>query len=162
MNAINEPATFGDFAAWVGVSPAAASDLAARGVIAAGQPLREMVRAYSVHLRAVAAGRAATGNLDLAGERAGLARAQRERTELLTLELRGELVRRVAVERELAARLVALRENLDALGDRLGPLLAAEDRPGNCRRLVRDEIRASLSAFALALSAQHSTEADNA
>lgn len=143
--------SFTEFAELVGVSAQAVSDLAARGVVAAGQSAQAMIRSYAVHLRAVAAGRAASGDhADLVVERAGLARAQRERTELQTRELRGELVRKAAVERALAGRLVALRESLDALGDRIGPVVAAERDALACRRILRDEIRQALAAFARA------------
>ena len=69
-------------------------------------------------------------------------------------ELRGELVRRAVVEREIAGRLIALREALEGLGDRLGPLLAAEDTAVGCRHLVLSETRQSLAAFADALTAE--------
>lgn len=62
-------------------------------------------------------------------------------------ELRGELVRKAEVERELAAGLVALREALEVLADRLAAVVAAEADPERCRTLLRNEHRAALSAF---------------
>lgn len=68
--------------------------------------------------------------------------------ELKELELRGDLVRKVEVERALAARLVALRESLEVLADRLAALVAAESDAGVCRRLIRDEHRKALTMLA--------------
>lgn len=68
--------------------------------------------------------------------------------ELKEAELRGELVRRAVVERAMASRLVALRESLEALADRLGALVAAESDAQACRRLLRDEHRIALASFA--------------
>lgn len=68
--------------------------------------------------------------------------------ELKEAELRGELVRRAAVERALASRLVALRASLDALADRLAALVAAESDAQVCRRLLREEHRIALTILA--------------
>lgn len=73
--------------------------------------------------------------------------------ELKEAELRGDLVRRAVVERELASRLVALRESLEVLADRLGSLVAAESDASVCRRLLRDEHRQALAGFAGAIAA---------
>jgi phage terminase Nu1 subunit (DNA packaging protein) len=53
--------------------------------------LNEIRVAYIRRLREQAAGRAAVGDLDLAGERAALAKAQRERIEMQNAVTRGEL-----------------------------------------------------------------------
>ena len=53
--------------------------------------LEDIRIAYIRRLRKQAAGRAASGDLDLAGERAGLARAQRDRIEMQNAVTRGEL-----------------------------------------------------------------------
>ncbi len=74
--------------------------------------------------------------------------AEAEISELKAAELRGELVRKVAVEREVASRLVALRESLEVLADRLAAVLAAETDQQAVRRLLRDEHRNALAAFA--------------
>jgi len=65
-------------------------------------------------------------------------------------EMAGELVRKVEVERALAGKLIALRESLETLADRLSALVAAEPDPAACRRIIRDEIRQALAAFARA------------
>ena len=67
--------------------------------------------------------------------------------ELKEAELRGDLVRRAVVEREFASRLVALRESLEVLADRLSAQVAAEADAGRCRQLLRDEHRLALAAF---------------
>lgn len=73
--------------------------------------------------------------------------AEAEISELKAAELRGDLVRRAAVERQVAGRLVALRESLEVLADRLSAVLAAETDQQAVRRILRDEHRAALSAF---------------
>ena len=60
--------------------------------------LNEIRVAYIRRLREQAAGRAAVGDLDLAGERAALAKAQRERIEMQNAVTRGELAPVVLIE----------------------------------------------------------------
>ena len=67
--------------------------------------------------------------------------------ELDYRERTGELVRRTLVEREFASRLVALRESLEVLADRLSAQVAAEADADRCRRLLREEHRLALAAF---------------
>lgn len=67
--------------------------------------------------------------------------------ELKEAELRGELVRKAEVERAIASRLVALRESLEVLADRISALVAAESDAQVCRRLLRDEHRKALATF---------------
>lgn len=73
--------TQSEFGELVGISQRAVSELMAREVIAEGEPAAAWLLCYCDHLRNVAAGRAAAGDLDLAQERALLARAQRIRIE---------------------------------------------------------------------------------
>ena len=54
------------------------------------------------------------------------------------------------MEREVAGRLVALRESLEVLADRLAAVLAAETDQQAVRRMLRDEHRAALAAFSRA------------
>lgn len=86
-------------------------------------------------------------------------RAEASMAELKEAELRGELVRRAAVERELSSRLIALRESLELLGDRLAAAVAAESDPGVCRRLIRDEHRRALEAFVRQVGSEIEREA---
>jgi hypothetical protein len=73
--------------------------------------------------------------------------AEAELAELKAAEQRGDLMRRDAIVRELAPRLVELRDALEVLSERLGNLVAVESDPTECRRMIRDEIRAALAAF---------------
>lgn len=70
------------FGALVGISQQAVSDLLARGVLSPGRPAGVWLHEYCGHLRETAAGRLAEGGLDLATERALLAREQRRRIAL--------------------------------------------------------------------------------
>lgn len=63
-------------------------------------------------------------------------------------EMAGELVRRAEVERELAGKLVALRVSLETLADRVAALVAAEPDIQAIRRIIADEHRQALAAFA--------------
>jgi terminase small subunit / prophage DNA-packing protein len=92
-------AVFGEM---VGISQPAVSDLLSRGVIVAGQPVGEWLKAYCHHLREQAAGRAAAGELDLAGERAALAKVQRERIEMQNAVTRKQLAPVTVIEEVLA------------------------------------------------------------
>ena len=77
--------------------------------------------------------------------------AEAELAELKAAELRGDLVRKAVIEREISSRLVALRESLFALADRLAAVLAAQTDPGAVRRMLRDEHHAALASFAARL-----------
>lgn len=74
-------------------------------------------------------------------------RAEAELAELKASETRGDLVRRVVVEREFVSKLVALRESLEVLAERLSAQVAAESDAAVCRRMLRDEHRKALAGF---------------
>lgn len=99
---LNKVANQRDFAKIIGVSEAAVSNMKTAGVISKGQTMGEWLLAYSSHLREQAAGRATKGDLDLATERAGLAKAQRERIEMQNAVTRGELAPTILMEEVLA------------------------------------------------------------
>jgi transcriptional regulator with XRE-family HTH domain len=80
--------------------------------------------------------------------------AEAELAELKAAEQRGDLVRRSEVERELAAKIVALREHLETMADRLSAVVAAESDPAACRRLLAAEVRLALRAFVAELEAE--------
>lgn len=84
-----QPITQERFGDLVGVSQQAVSDLAARGVIAAGGSAQAWLHAYARHLREQAAGRGAEG--ELARERARLAREQADRVAMENAQSRREL-----------------------------------------------------------------------
>jgi len=100
---MDEVITLGEFAEIIGVTPRAARGMAEAGVVCKGVTGRAMLRAYCSHLREVGASRAAAGDLDLAGERAALARAQRERIEMQNAVTRAELAPAAAIEVVLVA-----------------------------------------------------------
>lgn len=143
---LTERITQSDFAELVGVSQGRVSELVRAGVLQAGGTAGDWLHAYCANLRAQAAGRA--GELDLAQERAALARTHRELAELKLAEERRELVRRGEVERVLAGKLVALRDRLETVGSRIGAVVAAESGVGVCERIVRDELRGAMAVFA--------------
>ena len=87
----DKQATHRQFASLVGVSEAAVSNLVAAGTLRKEAPLGEWVAAYCSRLRETAAGRAAEGGLDLATERALLAREQRRRIALENAQTLKEL-----------------------------------------------------------------------
>lgn len=88
---------------------------------------------------------------DYWGSKARREAAEAEIAELKAAELRGDLVRRGVVEREFAAKLVALRESLEVLAERLSAQVAAESDAAVCRRMLRDEHRNALAGFVAAI-----------
>lgn len=92
--------------------------------------LSEIRVAYIRRLREQAAGRAAVGDLDLAGERAALAKAQRERIEMQNAVTRGELAPVVLIEEVLtkaASKTAGLLDAIPGMIRRRVPLLTADD-----------------------------------
>lgn len=77
--------------------------------------LRTFRLAYIRHLREVAAGRAGTSDLDLATERAGLAREQKERVALQNAVTRRELAPVMLIEQVLARAGSKVAGILDAI-----------------------------------------------
>ena len=77
MASLNHSLSPAEFGLLVGITRRSASRLVERGVIEKDMTGADALIAYCSHLREQAAGRAASGDLDLAGERAALAKAQR-------------------------------------------------------------------------------------
>jgi phage terminase Nu1 subunit (DNA packaging protein) len=90
------------FAELVGIGQPAVSDLMRRGVISSGDTADRWLKQYCAHLREQAAGRAAAGELDLAAERAALAREQRDRIAMQNAVTRRELAPVATLEMALA------------------------------------------------------------
>lgn len=111
------------FAALIGVSGPAVSQMFARGTLSAEMTTGEMLLAYCSHLREQAAGRQGDGDLNLPTERAWLAREQRIRIELQNAVTRREL-----------APVVVIEEVLAKAGSRVAGIL--ESIPGNIRRRI--------------------------
>lgn len=73
------------------------------------------LRSYMMHLREQAAGRATIGDLDLATERAGLAKAQRERIEMQNAVTRKELAPVALITEVLAKTAAKIAGQFDAI-----------------------------------------------
>lgn len=132
---LDEVTTQADFAAIVGVSEATVSQMVADGVLVRGETAHEWIMAYCDRLREVAAGRAAAGGLDLATERAMLARSQRERIDMQIARERRELTPTVVLEQVLAGTAAKVAGVLDAI-------------PGMVRRRVPQLVAADIDMIA--------------
>lgn len=113
-------AQFGDL---VGISQPAVSELLRRQVLSENGTAGEWLQSYCAHLREVAAGRGGENSLELAAERARLAREQADKIAMQNAVTRGELA---------PARL--LEEVLAKAGARAARIL--ETIPGEIRRRV--------------------------
>lgn len=105
---------FGDV---VGIGQARVSGLFSRGVLTKEMTLPAAIAAYCAHLREQAAGRAAEGGLDLATERARLAKAQRQRIELQSHRVRRENVPFVVLEQVISRTGRKVAEILSSIPD---------------------------------------------
>lgn len=101
----------------VGVDPSAISHAVADGRLPAGGTLGEALLAYCHRLREQAAGRlgAEPGGLDLATERAALARAQREGIEIKNAVARGSYAPITMLAEVLATASQAVAERFEHL-----------------------------------------------
>lgn len=113
------------------LSQQAVSELmAGLGIDSKTASLDEIRVAYIRRLREQAAGRAAAGDLDLAGERAALAKAQRERIEMQNAVTRGELAPVVLIEEVLtkaASKTAGILDAIPGMVRRRVPQLTADD-----------------------------------
>lgn len=116
--------TLPEFANLVGVSATRAGQLRRNGVLT-GDTVPELVRSYCAHLREQAAGRASGGSLDLAQERAALAKAQRERLEREAAVAARELLDAREVDLAVAAFAGVITKAMESWPGRLAPPLAA-------------------------------------
>lgn len=120
-------AKFGEI---VGISQPAVSDLLSRGIIVEGEIVGAWLKSYCAHLREQAAGRMAAGDLDLASERAQLARAQRERIEMQNAVTRGELAPVILIEQVLtraASKTAGIFDAIPGMVRRRVSALTADD-----------------------------------
>jgi phage terminase Nu1 subunit (DNA packaging protein) len=118
---LDRPCRQADFGVLVGISQPAVSDLVSRGVLADGATAGEWLLAYCHRLREQAAGRLGSevGGLDLAQERAALAREQRLGIEIKNAVLRGEYASIELLAEVLAAASQAVADRFDHLPDAL-------------------------------------------
>jgi len=75
-----------------------------------------------------------------------LIRVKKEQIELDEME--GKLIRVEDVREAWSKVISAAKTRLLAIGNKLGPHLAVEDRPAVCQQMVSDEINAALSELA--------------
>jgi phage terminase Nu1 subunit (DNA packaging protein) len=104
-----------EFAELVNITVGRVSQLIADGILPPAGTLLEWLHAYCARLREQAAGRASDGPLDLAQERAALARAQREGIEIKNAALRGEYAPVELLAEVLAAASQAVTERFEHL-----------------------------------------------
>ncbi len=119
-----------EFGELVGISQPAVSDLIARDVLKAGDPCSAWLLQYCLHLREIAAGRAAAGGLDLAGERARLAKEQADRVSMQNAVTRRELAPAYLIEEVLAkagARASKILDTIPGMIKRRVPALTSAD-----------------------------------
>jgi len=111
------------------LSQPAVSDLVQRlGIDWRESTLDDMRFAYIRHLREKAAGREADGSIDLATERARLAKAQRERVEMQNALTRRELAPVILIEQVLAkagSRVAGVLDAIPVMIKRRTPSLSA-------------------------------------
>jgi phage terminase Nu1 subunit (DNA packaging protein) len=134
------------FADVVGITQQRVSSLFSRGILGPDMTLQEGIAAYCASLREQAAGRAAEGDLNLAAERARLARAQREKIEMQN-----------AVKRRELAPLSLLEETLAKAGAKVAGVLDAI--PGMLRRRNPDLTAADLDVIAKEIAAARNVAA---
>jgi phage terminase Nu1 subunit (DNA packaging protein) len=118
------------FGALVGVSQQAIGNLVGREILDKNMDGHQLLQAYCSHLREQAAGRAGNGGLDLADERAGLAKAQRERIEMQNAVTRGELAPVVLIEEVLSkagSKIAGILEAIPGAVKRRVPSLSADE-----------------------------------
>lgn len=129
-SSLGQPGTQEQFAALVGISQPAVSDLVASDVLKRGATLQEWLHAYCARLREQAAGRAGAGDLKLAEERALLAREQRIAAAMKNQVRARELAPVALLEAVLAKTCQQISSFLDSIPNELrqrSDRLTAED-----------------------------------
>ena len=112
----DQQVTQAEFGRLVGISQQAVSDLVRAGVLVDGASEAEWLLAYCARLREQAAGRAgADGGLNLAQERAALAREQRLGIEIRNATLRGQYASITLLAETLATASQAVAERFEQL-----------------------------------------------
>lgn len=121
-----------------------------RGVLSASMTTGDALLAYCGHLRETAAGRLASGDIDLATERAGLAKAQRERIEMQNAVTRRELLPGILLEEVLTkagSKVAGILDAIPGMVKRRVPML-----PSGALDLIAGEVaRARNIAAAMSL-----------
>lgn len=118
------------FGSLIGVTQKTVSELKSKGVVKDGQVAGDWLIEYCSYIREQAAGRATLGDLDLATERAGLAREQRLRLEMQNAVTRREYGPIVEMELGLSDVLAMIGSKLDTIVGKLkkrSDVLVADD-----------------------------------
>lgn len=147
-----EVMTQAGFGKLFGISQQAVSGLISRGVLTPGAPAGAWIIGYCSHLREVAAGRVAAGDLDLATERALLARANAAKLRMQNDVTRRQLAPTHLLEEILAKagnKAAAILETIPSAIQRRVPALSADD----IAAIAREVAKASNMAASLTLSA---------
>lgn len=150
-----------EFGELIGVSQPTVSELLSRGVLTGGAIGKVWLHEYCGHMREMAAGRAAAGDLDLATERAGLARAQREKIEMQNQVTRKELAPSYLLEEILAkagTKAAAILDTIPGMIKRRVPSLTADD----VAAIAREVAKARNIAASISLSNLDEDEPDSA
>jgi phage terminase Nu1 subunit (DNA packaging protein) len=134
MKGINQRLSQASFGELVGVSQPAVSAMLAAGWLPANGTGRQWLLAYCAHLREVAAGRASSGDLDLAQERAALAKEQRIGQKIKNAVAQGEYAPVGLLGDVLAAASAAVVDRFDALPATLKK--ACPDLPAEARDAI--------------------------
>ncbi len=137
---LTEKMTQEEFGRLVGISQSAISDLHKRGILTAGIAAGEWLLQYCAHLREVAAGRLASGDLDLAGERARLAREQADKLAMQNAITRAELAPAHLLEEVLGkagARVAGILEAIPGQLRRRNAGLSADDLQHVAREIAK-------------------------
>lgn len=124
----DKPVTQDTFATLIGVGRTAVTALLGEGLLLRDGTLGDWLVAYCSRIREQAAGRASTGGLSLATERARLARVQADLREAELAKLRGELIEVGAMELVLASvgtRATAILEAVPSAIKRAAPEASA-------------------------------------
>jgi phage terminase Nu1 subunit (DNA packaging protein) len=124
----------------VGISEPRVSQIASDGILPAGASALEWLHAYCARLREQAAGRSSDGPLDLAQERAALARSQREAVDLKNAVSRGEYATISLLSEVLAAASQSVVERFEQIPGQLKRACPALDDA------ARDQVMTALAA----------------
>jgi len=119
ISALNEVPTRSILGTALGVSRQTIDKLIKRGTLDTGATLGEQLQLYCANLREQAAGRLASGDFDLATERAALAHEQRLRLELQNAVTRQEYGPIIQMELGLADVLSMVGSKLDTIVGKL-------------------------------------------
>jgi phage terminase Nu1 subunit (DNA packaging protein) len=111
----------------------------------AGYDLDEVILDYIRHLRKVASGRGADNELDLAGERAKLAREQTEGISLKNAIARGEYVLMGEVIRQVEGSFVVVRQRMLSIPGKMSDSLRNQDDRELINTALLEEITEALN-----------------